>query len=128
MAKIGIIICFDWIYPETIRILTLKGAQILCQPVNLIFTLCHKTMIARAIENQIFVVTTNRVGSERRRGWKPLVFTGLSQVVDPEGNCLCQLSPGREEAYVIEIDPGRAIDKMFTEYNNLMEDRRVDLF
>jgi predicted amidohydrolase len=128
IAKIGMIVCFDWIFPEATRILALKGAQILCQPANLIFTLCQKTMIGRAIENRIFTVTANRIGSEHRKGGKPLTFTGLSQVVDPEGNCLLQLSSDKEEVKVIEIDPDRALSKMFTEYNNLMEDRRVDLY
>jgi predicted amidohydrolase len=127
-AKIGMMVCFDWIFPEVTRILALKGAQILCQPANLIFTLCHKTMVARAIENRIFTITANRVGLEQRNGKKPLTFTGLSQIVDSNGNCLFQLSSDREETRIIEIDPNRALDKMFTEYNNLMEDRRVDLY
>jgi predicted amidohydrolase len=128
MAKIGMIVCFDWIFPEVTRILALKGAQVICQPANLVFPLCQKTMVVRAIENRVFTVTANRIGSEQRQGKKHLIFTGLSQVINPEGNCLFQLSPDREEAYVAEIDPDRALDKMFTEYNNLMEDRRVDLF
>jgi predicted amidohydrolase len=128
IAKIGMMVCFDWIFPEVARILALKGAQILCQPANLVFTLCQKTMIARAIENRIFTVTANRVGYEERNGRKRLTFTGLSQLVDPEGNCLCQLSKDQEESSVVEIDPDRSLDKMFTEYNHLMEDRRIDLY
>jgi hypothetical protein len=48
--------------------------------------------------------------------------------VDPEGNCLLQLSSDKEEVKVVEIDPNQALSKMFTEHNNLMEDRRVDLY
>lgn len=128
VAKIGIMICFEWIFPEVARILTLKGVQILCQPANLIFTLCHKTMIARAIENRIFTVTANRVGFEERKDSKRLTFTGLSQIVDPRGNLLCQLSQDQEESSIVEIDPDVASDKMFNEYNHLIKDRRIDLY
>lgn len=127
-ARIGMIVCFDWIFPEATRILALKGAQILCHPANLVFSLCQKTMIGRAIENRIFAATANRVGSEQRKSGKPLRFTGLSQIVDPDGNCLFQLSSEGEEVKVTEIDPNRALNKMLTEYNNLMKDRRVDLY
>lgn len=128
LAKIGLMVCYDWAFPEASRILAVKGAQIICQPANLIFTKCHKTMVVRAIENRVFTVTANRVGFEQRKGKKRLTFTGLSQIVNPEGNHLCKLSQDQEEYCVVEIDPDLAIDKMFTEYNHIMEDRRVDLY
>ena len=33
-AKIGMMICFDWFFPEVSRILALEGAQVICQPVE----------------------------------------------------------------------------------------------
>jgi predicted amidohydrolase len=128
MAKIGMIICFDWIFPEATRILALKGAQIICQPANLVFTLCQNAMVVRAIENRVFTITANRVGWEQRNGKKRLTFTGLSQAADPEGNRLFQLSSDQEETYIIEIDPDRALNKLFTEHNHLFWDRRVNLY
>lgn len=38
------------------------------------------------------------------------------------------MSKDQEESRVVEIDPDVALDKMFTEYNHLMEDRRIDLY
>ena len=34
LAKIGVMICFDWYYPEAARTLALKGAEIICHPVE----------------------------------------------------------------------------------------------
>ena len=44
MAKIGLLVCFDWFYPEAARTLALKGADILCHPSNLVlpYTLADK--------------------------------------------------------------------------------------
>ena len=56
-ARVGIIICFDWIFPEAVRVLSLKGAQIICQPSNLILPYCQDAMVTRAIENRVFVLS-----------------------------------------------------------------------
>ncbi|MFH1613108.1 MAG: nitrilase-related carbon-nitrogen hydrolase [bacterium] len=56
-AKIGIMICFDWFFPEVARTLALKGAQIICHPANLVLPFCQKAMITRSIENHIFTIT-----------------------------------------------------------------------
>ena len=43
-VKIGMMICFDWIFPETARILALKGAQVICHPSNLVLSYCQQAM------------------------------------------------------------------------------------
>ena len=48
-VRLGLMICFDWIFPETARMLALQGADILCHPANLIFTLCHQAMLIRCL-------------------------------------------------------------------------------
>ena len=53
-VKIGMMICFDWVFPEVTRNLAIQGAQIICQPSNLVLTFCQQTMIARCIENNVF--------------------------------------------------------------------------
>ena len=127
-ARLGLMICFDWIFPETARMLALKGADILCHPANLIFKLCHEAMVTRCLENRVFAVTCNRVGREARKPQEPFQYTGGSQVVDPRGRLLVRAGDSTEEGQVVEIEPERARDKDFNLYNNLVRDRRLDLY
>ena len=64
-AKIGMMICFDWIFPEVARTLALKGADIICHPSNLILPYAQDAMITRCIENRVFAITSNRTGTEK---------------------------------------------------------------
>jgi predicted amidohydrolase len=69
-AKIGMMVCFDWIYPEVTRILALQGAQIICHPSNLVLPYCQDAMRTRSIENRLFTITAHRCGGSRRGfGW-----------------------------------------------------------
>ncbi len=122
-AKVGIMICFDWFFPEVIRILALRGAQIICHPSNLVLPYCQTALLGAAIQNRVFIVTANRVGTERG-----LSFTGMSQIVDPNMNVLARGAKHGDEVRVVEIDPSIADIKKVTERNNLWDDRRVDLY
>ena len=46
-VKIGMMICFDWIFPEACRTLALAGAQIIAHPANLVLQYCQDAMITR---------------------------------------------------------------------------------
>ncbi|MEJ2049027.1 MAG: nitrilase-related carbon-nitrogen hydrolase, partial [Calditrichota bacterium] len=83
-VNIGMMICFDWIFPEITRSLMLLGADIICHPSNLVLNYCQQSMITRCLENNIFAVTCNRYGAERRPHGT-LKFTGKSQIVAPRG-------------------------------------------
>ena len=83
-AKIGMMVCFDWAFPEVARILSLQGADILCHPSNLVLDWCQKAMVTRCIENAVFAVTANRIGGDIRPHGE-LKFTGQSQVTAPKG-------------------------------------------
>lgn len=126
-ARIGLLICFDWIFPEATRTLSLGGAQIVCHASNLIMTLAQAAMVTRAIENRIFIITANRTGREKR-GERELQFTGMSQIVDPDGKILCRATEDEPMVGVVEIDPSRADNKNITELNNIFQDRRADLY
>lgn len=65
-AKIGLMVCFDWVFPEVARVLALKGADILCHPSNLVLRHCQQAMLTRCVENSVFAVTANRFGSDIR--------------------------------------------------------------
>ncbi|MEO0156848.1 MAG: nitrilase-related carbon-nitrogen hydrolase, partial [candidate division WOR-3 bacterium] len=83
-VKIGILICFDYIYPEAMRTLALKGAQIVVLPANLVLHFCPDAMVTRSVENRIFTILADRTGVEDR-GTKKLKFIGRSQIVAPNG-------------------------------------------
>jgi predicted amidohydrolase len=127
-AKIGVMICFDWYYPESARTLALKGAEILCHPSNLVLPNCPDSMPVRCLENRVFAVTCNRVGSEARGGKDQLTYIGNSEVVTPGGVILHRASRDREELCVVEIDPAEARNKALTRYNDLLRDRRESLY
>ena len=110
-AKIGIMICFDWRFPETARTLALQGADIIAHPSNLVLPHCPQAMITRCLENRVYAVTTDRVGSEKRVAGEPLKFIGQSQVVDPDGTVLVRASEDHEEAHVVEINLEKARNK-----------------
>jgi predicted amidohydrolase len=126
-AKVGMMVCFDWIFPEVTRILALKGAEIICHPSNLVLPYCQQAMITRCIENGVFAITTNRTGTEEKDGVK-LTFTGNSRVIDPKGNVLMKADAAQEGIWTVDIDPGLARDKKFTPGNDLFKDRRIEFY
>jgi predicted amidohydrolase len=121
-AKLGLLICFDWAFPEVSRALALDGAQILCHPSNLVLPYAQDAMKTRCIENRVFAITANRIGSEGR-GAASLTFTGRSQIVNPMGEVLASASDRSESLRVVEIDIGEANNKNFTPNNHLFKDR-----
>ena len=127
-AKIGVMICFDWYYPESARTLALKGAEILCHPSNLVLPNCPDSMPVRCLENRVFAVTCNRVGSEARGGKDQLTYIGNSEVVTPHGAVLHRAPREQEELCIVEIDPAEARNKALTQYNDLLRDRRESLY
>lgn len=126
-VKIGMMVCFDWLFPEVARVLALRGAQIICHPSNLVLPYCQDAMRTRSLENRVFSVTANRIGTEKR-GTFSLTFTGKSQIVDPKGNVLASAGERSESLKIVEIDVSEADDKMVTPNNDLFKDRKVALY
>ncbi len=122
-ARIGIMICFDWLFPEVVRILALKDAQIICHPSSLILPYCQKALLGAAIQNRVFIITANRIGTERE-----VRFTGMSQIIDPNMKILARSGRNEEKVKTVEIDPRIADSKRVNKYNDLWLDRRVDLY
>lgn len=120
---IGTMICFDWFFPESARSLALKGAQIIVHPANLVLPWCQDAMITRSLENHVFSITANRVGTETGQG-EALEFTGASQVLDPNGVRLAGATKKASQIAFVEIEPGQALNKRLNTYNDLFEDRR----
>ncbi|MEM2936106.1 MAG: nitrilase-related carbon-nitrogen hydrolase [Candidatus Bathyarchaeia archaeon] len=122
-AKVGMMICFDWFFPEVTRILALEEAHIICHPANLVLPYCQKSLLGAAVQNRVFIITANRTGIERG-----IKFTGRSQILNPGMKILAKSGVNTEEVKVVQIDPASAENKRITEYNDLREDRRVDLY
>lgn len=126
-VKVGMMVCFDWIFPEVTRVLVLKGADIICHPANLVLSYCQSAMLTRCLENNVFAVTANRFGADNRPHGT-LKFTGKSQIAAPKGKLIYRARSQREELYVVEIDPIQARDKKMTEKNDIITDRRPAMY
>jgi predicted amidohydrolase len=127
-ARVGIMICFDWRFPETARTLALSQADLIAHPSNLVLPHCPQAIITRCLENRIFIVTANRVGTEERIPNYPLSFIGQSQVVDPDGNIIYRASEKEEEIKIVTIDIKKSRNKSINSGDNLFKDRRPDLY
>lgn len=126
-ANIGMMVCFDWIFPEVARTLAIKGADIICHPANLVLSYCQQTMLARCTENLVFAITANRTGSEKH-SFGNLDFTGLSQIVAPGGEIIHRSDSEAEEVCIMEIDYRRSRSKMITRRNDVLADRRPEFY
>lgn len=127
LARVGVMICYDWRFPEVSRTLTLMGAQILAHPSNLVLSHCPAAMVTRALENRVFTATADRIGTEDRAGEK-VTFFGGSCIVSPRGEQL-SVAPRAESAVLIaEVDPALADNKMINARNDLLADRRPEFY
>jgi predicted amidohydrolase len=126
-ARIGMLICFDWRFPETARVLALQGVDVIAHPSNLVFANAQEAMRVRALENRIVTVTANRTGTEKRPGGT-VPFTGRSQIVGPDG--IVMLRAGRSEscARAAGFDLARCRDKALTAATHLFDSRRPALY
>lgn len=125
IGDIGVMICFDYMFPEAARTLALKGADIICNPCCL-KTPSTKVMTAmrtRALENGVYTICVNRVGEE-----KGLEFTGGSEIAGPRMEVLASGEQNVEDVKIVEMDMEKARDKTYNEYNNLIKDRRVQFY
>ncbi len=84
-------------------------------------------MVTRCLENGIFALTANRTGSETRGGQK-LVFTGASQITAPRGQVRLRAPAKATAVYSVDIDPQEALQKQIAPLNQLLQDRRPDLY
>ncbi len=98
-AAVSPMICYDLRFPELWRLAVLNGAEV--------FTIgaswpsprqshWRALLIARAIENQAYVVAVNRVGDDPH-----LSYLGGSMIVDPKGEVLAEAD---DRPQVLEAD------------------------
>ena len=122
--KLGMNICFDGSFPESSRILTLLGADLIVLPTNWATNarkMAELVSAARAWENHVYYLAVNRVGDEA--GFS---YLGLSSAADYFGNVL-HWAPEREEAiFTIEVDPLAARQKRVVHCHGVYEIDRVN--
>lgn len=109
LGRIGIEICYDLRFPEVTRTLALRGADIVAHPTNFPTAARIQTEVitrARAAENRVYLLTANRIGTERRAE-----FCGWSQIVDPHGRRLAEAGADDDALLVADVDLQRARDK-----------------
>lgn len=89
IGKVGLTICYDLRFPELYRHLTAQGAQVIFVPAAFfLYTGKHHwlpLLIARAIENQVYIVAPNQWG-EHHEG---RTSYGSSVIIDPWGSVVC---------------------------------------
>ena len=101
-GNIGIQMCWDNFYPESSRILALKGAEIILAPTASAFNTNGKWFLsisANAFLNGVYILRVNRVGRD-----KPLDFYGKSFCVAPDGNMIDDFAGINECILVYNID------------------------
>lgn len=121
-ASIGVNICFDCSFPESGRVLKLKGAQVLAIPTNWPVgsdTWQHIPKV-RAIENHLHVMAADRVGEER--GFR---FAGHSQIIGCDGQVLAEAGETEETILCAEFEPAAADDNRVVRRSGQWEFDRI---
>ncbi|HEY6398841.1 MAG TPA: nitrilase-related carbon-nitrogen hydrolase, partial [Solirubrobacteraceae bacterium] len=129
-ARVGLMICYDSFFPETMRALALAGADLILVPAN-------NPVIGPELEplpvefvlgsgaahvNRTFVALCDRTGHERGIDW-----VGATAIIDPDGRILTERV--RDERLVFaDLDLAPARDKRLGERNDVLADRRPELY
>jgi predicted amidohydrolase len=122
--KLGMNICFDGSFPESARILTLLGADLVVLPTNWATNarkMAELVSAARAWENHIYYLAVNRVGDEA--GFH---YIGMSSAADYLGNVLHFAALDEEEIFTIEVNPAAAAQKRVVHCHGVYEIDRVN--
>lgn len=101
--KVGINICYDCAFPEATRVMMLEGADLIIYPTNWPATSGLTADVipnARALENHVYVMSVNRVGTERG-----FPFIGKSKICDPRGANVEFADHDQPAVIMAEIDP-----------------------
>ena len=106
IGKIGIVVCFDRHYPESIRTEALKGAELILIPTanntDEPDALFQWEIKVQTFQNSVYAAMGNRVGTE-----DDMTFSGRSLVVGPDGETLA-LADDSETMLYAEVEPGHA--------------------
>lgn len=122
-GKIGLMICYDAVFPEVARQLALKGAEVVFMPSGWMEPFLPQWKLAtsaRAFDNQFWIVAANRIGKD-----DVYAYFGNSRVVSPFGDAVAECG-NQEETKVATID-GKA-SAGFKQIVNFLKDRKPELY
>lgn len=129
LGRIGVPLCYDLEFPELVRGLALRGADLVAAPVN--WPLLDRPegerppevvqAMAAARTNRLFMAVCDRFGTERGQRWT-------------EGTCVVTVAgwvaavPGDDGVAWADLDLERARDKTLSPHNDALGDRRPSLY
>lgn len=130
-VKVGMLICYDGGFPEAPRVLAIQGADVVILPTNwppgAECVACHASN-TRAMENGIYFVAVDRVGTER--GFR---FIGQSRICDPAGATVSAADHAEPAVVRAVIDVARSRKKRIVRVPDKhvidrMGDRRPEMY
>ncbi|RPJ62960.1 MAG: carbon-nitrogen family hydrolase, partial [Dehalococcoidia bacterium] len=125
----GLSICYDIRFPELFRTYALKGVKLQFIPSAFPYPrLQHWKVLlrARAIENQMFVIGTNQVGTEDFGPDSTATYFGDSAIIDPWGETVIEAVENEEMLLTASIDVSKA-DQVRSKMK-VLSDRRPELY
>ncbi len=123
IGRIGMLVCFDWMFPEVWRVLSMKKCQVVCHPANLVLPYCQSVVPSYALLNRYFILTCNRIGIEGE-----FQFTGKSVICSPDGKVLKLGHGNLTQVLEAELDLSLTGNYQITPENHLINDRRTDVY
>jgi predicted amidohydrolase len=130
-GRIGLMICYDLEFPEWVRSVGSRGAEVLCCPVN--WPLAPHPLEEKPSEvikvqtlasmNRMFIAIADRALPDRGQEW-----SGASTIVDPDGFPLTQLEANTDRVFLADVDLTLAREKDISAHNNVATDRRPELY
>lgn len=123
-ALVGMLICYDWRFPEAARALALGGAELIAMPSNIVTTtgMLHTTLQTRAFENKVVLAFADRIGVEQAGG-ESLEYRGASSIIGMNGEVLARASDDKEEIIIAETDLSKTRNKRINPFNDIFSDR-----
>lgn len=108
-CKIGVVVCFDGWFPESVRELIIRGAQIVCHSALITSPKTIDIMSVRAIENKVFLVVANSISSEVYQD-TVITFRGDSRIIDYDGNIVAEAGKA-EQLLCAKVNETETIQK-----------------
>ena len=129
-GRLAAMICYDLEFPEMVRDVTRRGAQLITVPAN--WPVVPKPADERPVEvtkaqagaaaNRVFIAIADRCGPERGVDW-----FGSSVICDLHGFPVAGPATGEPVVLLADLDLAQADDKRLGPHNDALSDLRLDL-